>query len=264
MDVVRSRQLLIKIVRWSPIFTLSLLAAVYLSGGFERASDGPQTLSLGIKGLYVFVGTVPILFIVAFTLLSRANTKAAASLRAQNQIFSTADLFELPSEKMHGFKLALITERPPRFTGLTGDSYGVDESARCSLNPEHVPPVAQCECGYYAYKTLSDAKFELTMNPGAFLIDVDMFGVGFLYKHGMRAETQVVNQILIPKKCMRCKIFAAKVFVTTYKFAISDVGWWQWGVRCSMCSATFNKADTLTFDDMSQQLGIKRTTETNL
>lgn len=256
MSLSAKRQRLIKIVRWYPVIALSILLAAYLLGGFDNEAATPGSSNLIIKGLYLFVGLVPILFIIAFALLGRAGNKAAISTRDHNGRLNTNDPFNLPSEVMHGYKLALLTGRPPQFTGLTGDTYKVDDSAKCSIVPEHVPPVAGCDCGFYAFKELSDAQFELTLNPGSFIFDVDMYGIGFLYQQGFRAETQVVNKIYIPKRCMRCKVLPAKVFVTTYKMGYTNYTWWQWTVRCSVCSSSFKEADKLSFAQMNQELGL--------
>ena len=256
MSLAAKRQLLIRLVRWYPVVALLVLLTATLLGGFNNQESTPGSSNLIIKGLYLFVGLVPIVFIIAFALLGRAGIKAAKSTRDHNGKFDTNDPFNLPSEIMHGYKLALLTGRPPQFTGLTGDTYKVDDSAKCSLVPEHVPPVAGCDCGFYAFKELSDAQFELTLNPGSFIFDVDMYGIGFLYQQGFRAETQVVNKVLIPKRCMRCKILPAKVFVTTYKMGYTNYTWWQWSVRCLVCSSSFKQEDKLSFDQMNQELGL--------
>jgi len=256
MSLAARRQRLIRLVRWYPVIALSVLLTAYLLGGFDEEVAQPGSSNLLIKGLYLFVGVVPILFIIAFALLGRAGTKAAISLRDHKGRLNINDPFNLPSEEMHGYKLALLTGRPPQFTGLTGDTYKVDDSAKCSIVPDHVPPVAGCDCGFYAFKELSDARFELTLNPGSFIFDVDMYGIGFLYQQGFRAETQVVNKIFIPKRCMRCKVLPAKVFVTTYKLGYTNYTWWQWTVRCVVCSSSFKEKDKLSFHQMNEALGL--------
>jgi hypothetical protein len=153
--------------------------------------------------------------------------------------------------------LALITGRLPTLTGLTGDRYLSDAQAVCKENADHVPPVAECECGFYAYKELADAQFELSINPGAFLLDVDLFGLGFTYKNGFRAETQVVNRLITPSRCMRCRVLPAKVFVTTYRLGYEDTAWWQWQMRCVICSSSFKIEDKLTVEQMAQRLAVK-------
>jgi hypothetical protein len=150
----------------------------------------------------------------------------------------------------------VITERDPTLRGLTGDSYSADDSAICEKFPEHTPPVASCECGFYAYSRLADAKFESSLNPGAFLLEVDLYGIGFKYESGYRAETQVVNKIFIPKRCMRCRILSPKVFVITYRMGYQNYSWMQWQVRCNICSLTFKDKDKLSISDMHRRLKI--------
>jgi hypothetical protein len=140
------------------------------------------------------------------------------------------------------------------FTGLTGDTYKKDESATCKAFPDHVPPVSDCECGFYAYSDIEEAKFEGSINPGAFLLDVDLYGVGFKYARGYRAETQVVNELITPSRCQFCRILPAKVFVTTYKLGYDDISWWQWQIRCVICSSSFKDEDKLSIDQMSASL----------
>jgi hypothetical protein len=139
---------------------------------------------------------------------------------------------------------------------LTGDSYSADDSAICEKFPEHTPPVASCECGFYAYSRLADAKFESSLNPGAFLLEVDLYGIGFKYESGYRAETQVVNKIFIPKRCMRCRILPPKVFVITYRMGYQNYSWMQWQVRCNICSLTFKDKDKLSISEMYRRLGV--------
>lgn len=199
---------------------------------------------------------MPILFIIGFILIGNLGDRERSRLNVNQQILAYDDPFELPSEKMQGYKLAVITGRNPEFRGLTGDEYKADDSAICTSFPEHTPPVASCECGFYAYRDRADAKFERTLNPGTFLLQVDLFGVGFKYRDGYRAETQVVNQIIMPKRCMRCRVFAPTIFVVIYKMGFYNDTWMQWEARCNMCTITFKNEDKLSITDMYQKLGV--------
>ena len=117
---------------------------------------------------------------------------------------SEEDPFNLDHEEMSGYKIVSLTGEVPTFTGVTGDTYKNDANAICKEFPDHVPPVVGCECGFYAFKNLRDAQFELSLYPGVFLIDVDLFGIGFSHRYGYRAESQRVNSLEFPKRCMRC------------------------------------------------------------
>lgn len=257
MGVESKRQFLIKWVRKYPLIALSVLAIAYLLGGFSSNEDSFVPQQLVITGLYLFVGIVPLGFIIAFVVIGSLADAQSIRNRQKSGNLNYQDAFELPSEIMHGYKLALITDRPPTLTGLTGDKYLSDAQAVCTTNSEHIPPVAECECGFYAYKELADAQFEKSINPGAFLLDVDLFGLGFTYKNGFRAETQVVNRLIKDKRCMRCKTLPAKVFVSTYKLSYTNTAWWQWQIRCLVCSSSFKEKDKLSIEQMAKHLALK-------
>lgn len=259
MSSAQLKQRLIKLVRLYPIIALVVLLLAYLLGGFSEKENPLVPQSVVITSLYLFVGLVPLFFIIGFIVVGSATDKEFTRNRGNQSNLEYEDAFDLPTEVMHGYKLALITGRAPTLTGLTGDTYLSDSAAKCSIDSDHVPPVAGCECGFYAYKILSDAKFELSINPGAFLLDVDLFGIGFSYQRGYRAETQVVNSLKIPKRCMRCRILPASVFVITYRLGYDDISWWQWQVRCLVCSSSFKVEDKLSIEQMSKKLSLKIT-----
>lgn len=254
MSYVRNRQRLIKLVRIYPVIALSVLALAYLLGGFSDQSDPFISQEIVISSLYIFAGVIPILFIIGFIAIGAAGDKASLKNNNHTGKLNYQSGFDLPNEQMHGYKLAIITGRPPTLTGLTGDTYLADSSAKCSINTNHVPPVAECECGFYAYSDIAEARFEGSINPGAFLLDVDLYGVGFKYARGYRAETQVVNELMTPRRCQFCKILPAKIFVTTYKLGYDNISWWQWQLRCVVCSSSFKEVDKLSVDEMSQKL----------
>jgi len=257
MSVSSKRQRLIKWVRRYPVIALSALALGYLLGGFSDTDDGPIPQQIVITALYLFIALVPLGFIIAFIVVGRLGDLESAANKEKQANLTYQDAFDLPSQIMHGYKLAMVTGRSPTLTGLTGDRYLSDAQAVCSENPEHIPPVAECECGFYAYKELADAQFELSINPGAFLLDVDLFGLGFTYKNGFRAESQVVNSLIKPMRCMRCKTLPATVFVTTYRLGYEDTTWWQWQIRCVVCSSSFKPSDKLTVAQMAKLLVIE-------
>ena len=250
------RQKLIRAVRLYPFITLAVLALGYLAGGFSERESPLIPRDLVVIGLSFYILLGPALYIIAFILVAAASDRERQGVTDNAQRLSYADPFDLPVEEMHGYKLAVITEREPTLRGLTGDGYSADDSAICDKFPEHTPPVASCECGFYAYKTLADAKFESSINPGAFLLEVDLYGIGFRYEGGYRAESQVVKKIIIPKRCMRCRILSPTVFVVTYRMGYQNYSWMQWQVRCKICSLTFKDKDKLSIPEMHQRLGV--------
>jgi len=257
MGTSTNRQRLIKWVRRYPLIALLVLTLGYLLGGFSEMDNGFIPQQIVINALYLFIALVPLGFIIAFLIVGKLGDLESAANKRKQANFTYQDVFDLPSQIMHGYKLAMVTGRSPTLTGLTGDRYLSDAQAVCEENPEHIPPVAECECGFYAYKELADAQFELSINPGAFLLDVDLFGLGFTYKNGFRAESQVVNRLITPSRCMRCRVLPAKVFVTTYRLGYEDTAWWQWQLRCVICSSSFKIEDKLTIEQMAQRLAVK-------
>jgi hypothetical protein len=247
---------LIKLIRVYPVIALLVLSLAFFLGAFT-----PQTHPLIPQGtvitlLYIFIALGPLSVIVGLISVGIAGDRER-NRGARNQgRLAYDDPFELPSEHMAGYKVVSITGKYPGLTGLTGDNYVADDVARCTINTNHVPPVADCECGFYAFKNLKDAKFELSINPGVFLLEVELFGIGFEYDRGFRAEAQLVTQLTIPKRCMRCKTLPVERFVKSFHLGYRDETWWQWSARCKICSLTFKEEDRLSVADMSQRLGV--------
>lgn len=251
-----------KLGEFLPKFCLASFVAVVIAvllGGFSNDSGGSvplllQNVSRQFFTLYILV--VPIIFIsflLYIDFLSRQESKRAADSTGK---LVYDDAFDLPSQEMQGYKIAFISGRIPTLTGLTGNLYVADDTARCEVNRDHIPPIAGCECGFYAYSDIRDARYQQSINPLSFLIDVDLFGVGFAYSRGFRAESQVVNSMTLPRRCMRCKSLRPTRFVKSYKLGLNGFGHWLWDFRCQMCSYTFKKEDCLSPSEMSKYLGI--------
>jgi hypothetical protein len=262
MNSAQKRQRLVRAVRLYPLIILVVLLIGYFAGGFSEDQNTLIPKNITVAGLSIFIVLAPTLYIIGFILVGRAGDRERNGRENNLKRLNYSDPFELPIEKMQGYKLAVITEREPTLRGLTGDSYSSDDSAICEKFPEHTPPVASCECGFYAYRNLADAKFESSLNPGAFLLAVDLYGIGIEYQGGYRAETQVVNKLIIPKRCMRCRIFNPKVFVVTYRMGYQNYSWMQWQVRCGICSLTFDEKDKLSFEEMNLKLKIPKISAT--
>jgi hypothetical protein len=256
INAAQKRQKLIRAVRWYPFITLVVLALGYLAGGFSESADPLIPRDLVVAGLSLYILLAPALYIIGFILVGSASDRQRRGLSGDQQRLSYADPLDQQIKKMQGYKLAVITEREPTLRGLTGDSYNADDSAICAQFPDHTPPVAGCECGFYAYRTLADAKFESSLNPGAFLLAVDLYGIGFRYEGGYRAETQVVNNLTLPKRCMRCRVLSPTVFVVSHRMGYHNYSWMQWQVRCNICSLTFKDKDKLSISEMFRKLKI--------
>lgn len=256
VDAAKLEQRLVRIIRFFPLVTLALLFLAYLLGGFSERANPLLPRDFIQLALILYIAIVPTAIIFVFIIADILRTRASAKKRKSPKKLSITDPFDLPNQEMHGFKIVYITGRDPIFTGLTGDQYTSDDVAACSLNSEHIPPVADCECGFYIFKDLQDAKYELSINPGAFLVDADLFGIGFEYSRGFKAEAQRVNSMSLPRRCMRCKTLPPQRFVTTYKLGLNSFGHWSWELRCSICSSTFKDEDCLTPNQMANALKI--------
>lgn len=249
-----------KLGRFLPKFCLVsflALALTFLSGGLST-SDTPsllQNLSRQFFTLYILI--VPIVFLGYLLYIDYLRTQESKRATSGSTKLLYDDAFDLPSLDMHGYKIAFLTGKTPTLTGLTGDLYVADDTAKCEMNRDHVPPVADCDCGFYAYSDIETAEHQLSINPTSFLIDVDLFGVGFAYSRGFRAESQVVNFMKLPSRCMRCKVLRPERFVKSFKFGFNSYGYWRWEFRCRVCSYNFKEEDRLSPEQMSQALGIK-------
>lgn len=256
MNLAKWRRRFIQTLRIYPFVVLTLLAITFQLGGFASGPNGPISQQIMKIASYFFIGVAPVLAIIGFYIIGRAGDAEHKKATSNQEKFAYGDAFTVPAEEMHGYKLTFLTGRIPTLTGLTGDTYAADASAVCTMDAEHTPPVMNCECGFYAFSDLDDAVFERSINPGSFLLDVDLYGLGFVYRRGYRAETQVVNSLTIPKRCMRCKILPAKLFVATFRLGYYDFSWWQWHVRCRVCSSGFKASDLMSIDEMAKSLKI--------
>jgi hypothetical protein len=256
MDQKRMKQGFIRAIRAYPLIAIGLLIMTYLLGGFSKNPDPliPRVIVTGL--FYLLVGVIPLIVVCIFIGLTISEDRNRN--RAQKSLDNSADedLFDLAYEKMSGFKIAALTGEDPIFTGVTGDTYTNSADAVCREFPDHVPPASGCECGFYAFKELRDAQFELSIHPGLFLIQVDLFGIGFSHKYGYRAESQQVNSLKFPRRCMRCKVLPARIFIKSYKLGNASDFWWQWTVRCSMCARNVKIEDKLNSEQMSQKLRV--------
>jgi hypothetical protein len=87
MSVNSKRQRLIKWVRRYPVIALSALALAYLLGGFSEKDDGFISQQLIITTLYLFVGVVPLGFIIAFVVVGRlGDLESAANREKQSNL----------------------------------------------------------------------------------------------------------------------------------------------------------------------------------
>ena len=117
MSSAHLKQRLIKWVRRYPILALSVLLIAYLLGGFSERDNPAIPQSVIITFLYLFVGLVPLFFIIAFIVVGNAGDKEFTRNQGSKSKLLYEDAFDLPTQVMHGYKLALITGRAPTLTG---------------------------------------------------------------------------------------------------------------------------------------------------
>ena len=234
-----------------------LLLLGYLLGDFSEQSNPILAKDTFYVILTIISAVVPLGAMLAFFLIGRASDREYLRNTQNQEKFNFQDPFALPDAQMHGYKLARIVGQEPTFMGLTGDLYTSDASAHCGVDPDHVPPVKGCQCGFHAFKDLNEATFERSIYRTAFLFDVDLYGLGFVYQRGYRAETQVINHMIAPRRCMLCKTFPVKRFVAKYEFSSIRPGIWEWQIRCSICSSATKEENRLSIDEMAEYLKIK-------
>ena len=68
---MQNRQRLIRLIRIYPVIAIAVLAAAYLLGGFTDQVDPLIPQEVVITALYLFVGAVPLVFIIAFLIIGR-------------------------------------------------------------------------------------------------------------------------------------------------------------------------------------------------
>ena len=190
VNLHRAKQKFIRFIRIYPLLALGALAIAYLLGGFSQTPNPPVPRSIVIGVLYGFMGVIPLVVILIFIAIGMGEDRARERNSKNLNNLPEEDPFDLAYEKMCGFKVVALTGQEPTFTGITGDTYKKDESATCKEFPDHVPPVSDCECGFYTFKNRSDAEFELSISPGLFLINVDLFGLGFAHKRGFAPKAR--------------------------------------------------------------------------
>jgi hypothetical protein len=137
MSVNSQRQRLIKWVRRYPVIALSALALGYLLGGFSETDDGPIPQQIVITALYLFISLVPLGFIIAFLVVGRLGDLESAANKEKQSNLTYQDAFDLPSQIMHGYKLAMVTGRSPTLTGLTGDRY-LSDAKLCVVRIQNI------------------------------------------------------------------------------------------------------------------------------
>ena len=76
MDYAQNRRRLIRLIRIYPLIALTVLSLAYLLGGFSDRENPLISQDVVITALYLFVGVVPLVFIIGFITVGKASDKA--------------------------------------------------------------------------------------------------------------------------------------------------------------------------------------------
>lgn len=107
-----------------------------------------------------------------------------------------------------GWKVAYLVEvLPTTFKGLNSGGYSMSDKAICQKNKKHISPHVECDCGFYSFNNVRDAKHQLSMNRNLLLLYTENYGEIYLHSRGAKSQEQDVIEIYIPDLCSRyfCK-----------------------------------------------------------
>ena len=76
-----------------------------------------------------------------------------------------------------------------------------DAFAICTKDRFHIPPVWDCECGFYSFKELEDAKEYSVFYKGALVVEVEMYGEIIEHDIGYRSREISINKVFVPELC---------------------------------------------------------------
>lgn len=83
-----------------------------------------------------------------------------------------------------------------RLVGYGNRKYGIDATAVCNYQSDHVAPVWECSCGFYAL-----TEKPTTPELGWFMAEVELFGTVIAGEHGWRASRQRVLSMEVFRSC---------------------------------------------------------------
>lgn len=100
--------------------------------------------------------------------------------------------------------------------------YPSDAFATCIKDKFHLPPVWGCECGFYSFKDLVDAKEYTVFHKGALVAEVDLYGEIIEHDIGYRSREISIKKIYIPKLCSYKNCYDN---TTNIKIGVKEYGW---------------------------------------
>lgn len=107
---------------------------------------------------------------------------------------------------LFGWKLAELVVHdglPALRSGTVGVTIGSDDEARCFKHAEHLPPVANCACGFFA-RSRAESLVLYARYPFSHLLEVELTGRTIIGRGEMRAQHQRILRLLLLPHCYRC------------------------------------------------------------
>ena len=90
-----------------------------------------------------------------------------------------------------------------RFSGLSFGEFTLTSNAVCEISMPHLAPNEDCDCGFYAFDSLSKAIDVSSHSRGLLLMKVEFYGKIIEHDYGFRAEEQVIEKLFLNSKCSR-------------------------------------------------------------
>ncbi len=112
---------------------------------------------------------------------------------------------------LFGWKLAEVVVTDDQLhlrSGTVGIPVEPEASARCFKHEDHLAPVADCACGFFARST-SESLVLYSRYPFSHLLEVELSGTVIARRSEMRASHQRVLRLLLLPTCYRCGAVAS-------------------------------------------------------
>lgn len=100
--------------------------------------------------------------------------------------------------------------------------YPRDAFATCIKDQFHLPPVWECECGFYSFKDLVDAQEYTVFHKGALVAEIELYGEIIEHDIGYRSREISIKEIYIPKVCSYKQCSSNTISI---KIGVKDYGW---------------------------------------
>ncbi len=187
-----------------------------------------------------------------------------------------SNLANVEAKEFIGFKRAYVALNRSRVSHeivsaafnayVRSATYGSVAVASCGKDPNHIPPVASCMCGFYALKDrdaiergrFSGATFS-NSSSASVLLEVELFGSNVIEGvDGFRASSQQVRSVELPASCRRCGSQACWIVLGQLNYSGEDHDIFDVRYLCNGCVAEQNVEDSkkLSAQQLSAMLGV--------